>query len=60
MEQVLRGVNKVMIDRTASGAAGVVPYLPLSFPTPAATPAATPATTPAPAPGSRPAQPPTR
>ncbi|MBY0317693.1 MAG: FtsH protease activity modulator HflK [Reyranella sp.] len=31
MEEVLRGVNKVLVDRNASGAGGVVPYLPLSF-----------------------------
>jgi len=31
MEEVLRSVNKVLIDRKASGANGVLPYLPLSF-----------------------------
>jgi modulator of FtsH protease HflK len=29
MEEVLRNVNKVMIDKNSSGAGGVVPYLPL-------------------------------
>ena len=30
MEEVLRGVNKVLVDRNASGAGGVLTYLPLS------------------------------
>jgi modulator of FtsH protease HflK len=29
MEEVLRNVNKVMIDKNSSGTGGVVPYLPL-------------------------------
>ena len=29
MEEVLRNVNKVMIDKNSSGAGGVIPYLPL-------------------------------
>ena len=29
MEEVLRNVNKVLIDKNASSAGGVVPYLPL-------------------------------
>ena len=29
MEEVFRGMNKVIIDSSASGASGVVPYLPL-------------------------------
>ncbi|HYX05021.1 MAG TPA: protease modulator HflK, partial [Reyranella sp.] len=29
MEEVLRNVNKVVIDKNASGTGGVLPYLPL-------------------------------
>ena len=29
MEQILSGMNKIVIDPSASGAQGVVPYLPL-------------------------------
>jgi len=30
MQQVLRGANKIIIDKNASGGQGVVPYLPLN------------------------------
>ena len=35
MEEVLRGVNKVLVDKNTSGTGGVLPYLPLPRPTPA-------------------------
>ncbi|MFZ5782796.1 MAG: FtsH protease activity modulator HflK [Pseudomonadota bacterium] len=42
MQEVLRNVNKVLVDKSASGAQGVVPYLPLPElrPGPAGAPAA--------------------
>ena len=30
MEEVLRNVNKVLVDKNTSGTGGVLPYLPLS------------------------------
>jgi membrane protease subunit HflK len=49
MEQVLRGANKIVLDKGATGGAGgsgVLPYLPLPGLRPMATPPAAPATTP--------------
>jgi modulator of FtsH protease HflK len=59
MEEILKNSNKVIIDKTASGQAGVLPYLPLpSLPAFAAPPggpqpAAPPTTGPAPSGGGR-------
>jgi membrane protease subunit HflK len=40
MEEVLRGVNKVLVDKNTSGTGGVLPYLALPAPTqPASQPA---------------------
>ena len=46
MEEVLRNVNKVVIDRNASGTGGVVPYLPLPELKPGQPPATLPPRTP--------------
>jgi len=56
MEEILKNSNKVIIDKSAEGGTGVLPYLPL----PALGGASGPASTPAPAPSPTPAAPPSR
>jgi membrane protease subunit HflK len=41
MEEVLRNVNKVLIDKNASGTGGVLPYLPLPELKPSQSPSST-------------------
>ena len=48
MEEVLRNVNKVLVDKNTSGTGGVVPYLPLPELKPGPPPASPTAPRPAP------------